>query len=51
MTLLAIVPQLYLIYGTFIAFPAGGVITAAVLIGTGFPMYYFFRMNLEKSKR
>ncbi len=51
MTLLAIVPQLYLIYGTFIAFPAGGVITAAVLIGTGFPMYYFFRMNQEKSKR
>jgi len=45
MTILAIFTQLYLIYGTFIAYPAGGVITAAVLIGTGLPVYYYFKRN------
>ena len=45
MTMLAIFTQLYLIYGTFIAYPAGGVITAAVLIGTGLPVYYYFKRN------
>ncbi|MBL7075766.1 amino acid permease [candidate division KSB1 bacterium] len=32
-----------LAYGTFIAYPAGGAITAAALIATGFPVYFFFR--------
>jgi len=48
MTPLAIFTQLYLIYGTFITYPAGGVITAAVLIGTGLPMYYFFKSRQQR---
>ncbi len=43
MTLLAIGTQIYLIYGTFLAYPVGGVISAAVLIGTGLPVYYYYR--------
>ena len=43
MAVLSIGVQLYLAYGTFLAYSKGGVISAAVLIGTGLPMYYYFR--------
>ncbi len=43
MALLSIAIQLYLAYGTFVAYPAGGVLSAAVLIGTGLPVYAYFR--------
>lgn len=43
MTWLAILSQLYLIYGTLVAYPLGGVLSAAVLIGTGLPVYVYFR--------
>jgi fructoselysine transporter len=48
MTILAIFTQLYLIYGAFIAYPSGGLITAAVLIGSGIPVYAYFKYNKEK---
>lgn len=41
MTVLSIGTQLYLAYGTFIAYPLGGVLSAALLIGTGLPVYYY----------
>jgi len=47
MTAIAIFTQVYLIYGTFVAFPLGGVLSAAVLIGTGLPVYYYFRKAKE----
>ncbi len=51
MALLAILSQVYLIYGTFAAYPKGGVITAAVLIGTGLPTYYYFKKNQARRAR
>jgi len=41
--------QLYLIYGTFLTYKAGGSIAAAVLIATGLPMYYFFKFQQRRS--
>ncbi|MDW7681039.1 MAG: amino acid permease, partial [bacterium] len=43
MTVLAVLIQLYLAYGTFIAYPTGGVLTAALIIGSGLPIYYYFK--------
>ena len=45
MTILSIFIQVYLIYGTFIAYPIGGILSAAVLIVTGLPIYYYFRKS------
>lgn len=45
MAILAIVTQLYLAYGTFIAYPAGGVLSAAVIIGSGLPIYFYFKLR------
>ena len=42
MALIALATQLILAWGTFIAYPVGGVISALVLIGTGLPVYYYF---------
>ena len=42
MALLAIAIQLYLAYGTFIAYPTGGVLSAAIIIGSGMPVYFYF---------
>ena len=39
---LSIVIQLYLAYGTFIAFPVGGVLASLALILSGLPVYYYF---------
>jgi len=49
MAILSIGVQLYLAYGTFLAYSKGGVISAAVLIGTGLPMYYYFRKSQGES--
>jgi len=43
MTILAIGTQVYLIYGTFVAYPVGGVLTAAALIISGLPVYWYFK--------
>ncbi|MBD3289024.1 amino acid permease [candidate division KSB1 bacterium] len=42
MAILSIAIQLYLAYGTFVAYPVGGVISAALLIATGLPIYLYF---------
>ena len=43
MAVLAIGTQLYLAYGTFIAYPAGGIFATLILIATGFPIYIAFK--------
>lgn len=48
MVIVAIISQLYLIYGTFVAFPLGGVLSAVILIGTGLPMYYYFKYRQSR---
>lgn len=45
MAILAILTQFFLIYGTYRAFPVGGVIAAAALIASGLPIYYYFNKN------
>jgi len=50
MAIVAIASQMYLIYGTFIAFPLGGVLSAVVLIATGLPMYYYFKYRQSQTK-
>lgn len=42
MAILAILTQLFLVYGTYKAFPVGGVIAASVLIASGLPIYFYF---------
>jgi len=49
MAILSIATQLFLVYGTFLAYSAGGVLAAALLIITGVPMYYHFKRNAESS--
>ncbi|MCU0646283.1 MAG: amino acid permease [bacterium] len=49
MVFLAIATQLYLAYGTFIAYPIGGVLSAAILIGSGLPIYFYFKQRLTNS--
>lgn len=48
MAIIAIASQLYLVFGTFLAFPVGGVLSAAILIATGLPMYYYFRFRQSR---
>lgn len=38
--------QLYLAYGAFLAFPLGGLIACLSLIGTGLPLYLYFRKKI-----
>jgi hypothetical protein len=39
---LALFSQVFLAYGTFLAYPAGGALACAGLIATGFPVYWYF---------
>lgn len=43
MALLAIITQLYLAYGTFIAYPVEGVVASLLIIGSGVPIYLYFK--------
>ncbi|MCF6238464.1 MAG: amino acid permease, partial [Candidatus Marinimicrobia bacterium] len=43
MAMLAITFQILLLFGTFSAFPLGGILAAIILILTGLPMYYYFK--------
>ncbi|MCX6152512.1 MAG: amino acid permease [Ignavibacteriales bacterium] len=42
MATLSIAIQLYIAWGTFIAYPTAGVLACVFLIGTGFPIYWYF---------
>lgn len=42
MAVLSIIVQVYLVYGTFLAFPLGGVLACLFLIVTGLPFYMYF---------
>ncbi|HEY9187815.1 MAG TPA: amino acid permease [Ignavibacteria bacterium] len=43
MTILSLLAQAFLIYGTFLAYSIWGVLSALFLIITGLPVYYYFR--------
>ena len=45
---LAVLIQLYLAYGTFLAYPVGGALAAAGLIVTGLPVYLYFYGRKKK---
>lgn len=51
MAALAILTQFYLAYGTFMAYPLGGVLSAAILIGSGLPIYFYFARKQSQSER
>lgn len=42
MAVLSIVIQLYIAYGSFVAYPVAGVLACVFLILTGLPLYYYF---------
>lgn len=49
MAALSIIIQLYIAYGTLIAYPAAGLLACTGLIGTGFPVYwYFYRIKKKQ---
>ncbi len=43
MAILSIIIQIFIIYGTFTAFPTWGVVSCIILILTGLPLYLFFK--------
>jgi len=45
----SVLVQLALAVGTVLAYPAGGVLSALVLILTGFPIYYYYKRRQEAS--
>ena len=45
----SVLVQVALAIGTVLAYPAGGVLSALVLILTGFPIYYYFKRRQEAS--
>ncbi len=45
MAFLSIATQLYLGYGTFLAYPSAGILSTLVLIATGLPFYVAFKMR------
>ncbi len=47
MAILAILTQLFLAYGTFLAYSTIGVLASLALITSGVPVYYFFRRHLR----
>ncbi|MGE5456974.1 MAG: amino acid permease [Methanococcaceae archaeon] len=50
MAVLSVAIQLYLAYGTFIAFPAAGVLASMGLISSGLPVYFYYRKRRRKSE-
>jgi fructoselysine transporter len=49
MTIISIVVQLSLAYGTFLAYSIGGVVCAAILMLTGLPIYFYFKKSHQSS--
>lgn len=51
LAIVSILIQLYIAYGTFIAYPVGGVLASFGLIISGLPIYfYFYKFHLQKRK-
>lgn len=48
MASVSVLVQLYLAYGTFLAFPLGGTLACVFLIGTGLPFYIYFKRRKDK---
>ncbi len=48
MAVVSIIVQLYLAYGTFLAYPLGGALACLFLIVTGLPFYLYFKKRKEK---
>lgn len=45
MAAISIIIQIYIAYGTFIAYPVAGIVACLFLIVTGLPLYYYFRKS------
>ena len=50
MAILSIATQIYLGYGTLLAYPAAGILSTLVLIATGFPIYWAFEKHRRKNQ-
>lgn len=50
MAFLSIATQLYLGYGTFLAYPAAGIFSTLALVVTGLPIYWAFKKHQAKSR-
>lgn len=48
MAVLAIVSQIYIAVGTFLAYPAGGILASLGLIVSGMPIYFFYAYRKNK---
>lgn len=46
MAVVAILSQIFLVYGTFLTYSIGGVLAAAGLIASGLPVYFYFKRSL-----
>jgi fructoselysine transporter len=50
MGVLAILTQIYVAVGTFLAYPTGGLLACLVLILSGLPLYFYF-LSRKRSQR
>ncbi len=48
MALLSVATQLALGYGTFLAYPAAGILSTLALMATGFPIYWVFKRRKKR---
>jgi hypothetical protein len=48
MAAFSVVVQLYLAYGTFLAYPLGGALACIFLIATGLPFYLYFQKRRKE---
>lgn len=48
MAAFSVLIQLYLAYGTFLAYPLGGALACLFLIGSGLPFYLYFKKRREQ---
>jgi len=50
MAALAVLIQLFLAVGTFLAYPTGGILSALFLILSGLPLYWYFSVQTKKKR-
>jgi fructoselysine transporter len=48
MASVSIIIQLYIAFGTFLAYPLAGILSALFLIGSGFPIYRYYYVHRER---
>ncbi|MGB6649629.1 MAG: fructoselysine transporter, partial [Bacteroidota bacterium] len=50
MAALAVLIQLFLAVGAFLAYPTGGILSALFLILSGLPLYWYFSVRMKKKR-